>query len=105
MTGKIDLRDISNNLGIKHNPRKVFELLLDSKPSPVSDIAKELHLPKSTIYDAISGLMKKSLLVEYNEGNAKTYGIAPKDQIVKLHQDKIEELKNISEKVYGIKTN
>lgn len=89
----MDLDKLSRNLGIKNTSKRVFELLLGSKPSPVADIAKELMLPKSTVYDAISELMSKSLLVEYSENDAKSYGIASKEQIVKLHQEKIEELK------------
>lgn len=92
MTKTIDLSQISGYLGIKNNPKRVFELLLVSKPASVALIAKELHLPKSTIYDSISELVEQSLLVEYNEGNGKKYGIAPKDQIISLHQKKIKEL-------------
>ncbi len=92
MEKSIHLDDISQYLGLKNNAKRVFELLLVSKPAPVSLISKELHLPKSTIYDAISELMEESLLVEYSENNGKTYGIAPKDQIINLHQKKIKEL-------------
>jgi predicted transcriptional regulator len=100
----MNLDDLSKNLGIKNNAKRVFELLLSIKPSPVSDIAKELKLPKSTVYDAISELMKISLLVEYDESGYKVYGIAPKEQIIKLHQDKIEELK-ISQEFISKKLN
>ncbi len=92
MKKQIHLDEISIYLGLKNNQKRVFELLLISKPVTVSIIAKELHLPKSTIYDAISELMEESLLVEYSEGNGKKYGIAPKDQIINLHQKKIKEL-------------
>ena len=92
MKKHIHLDQISKHLGIKNNAKRVFELLLISKPSPVSFIAKELHLPKSTIYDAVSELMNESLLIEYVEGNGKKYGIAPKEQIISLHQKKIKDL-------------
>jgi sugar-specific transcriptional regulator TrmB len=92
MENKLHLDKISQYLGLKNNTKRVFELLLVSKPVSVALIAKELHLPKSTIYDAISELMEDSLLVEYSEGNGKKYGIAPKDQIIILHQKKIKEL-------------
>lgn len=92
MSNNLDLSQISKYLGIKNNPKRVFELLLLSKPVSVATLAKELHLPKSTVYDAISELMEDSLLVEYSEGNGKKYGIAPKDQIINLHQKKIKEL-------------
>ncbi len=92
MEKKLHLDEISQYLGLKNNSKRVFELLLVSKPVSVALIAKELHLPKSTIYDAIAELMEDSLLVEYSEGNGKKYGIAPKDQIISLHQKKIKEL-------------
>ncbi len=92
MQKDLDLSQISKYLGIRNNPKRVFEFLLLSKPVPVSVIAKELHLPKSTVYDSISELMEDSLLVEYSEGTGKKYGIAPKDQIISLHQRKIKEL-------------
>jgi sugar-specific transcriptional regulator TrmB len=109
MNNEIHLDEISKHLGIKNNAKRVFELLLVSKPSPVSLIAKELHLPKSTIYDAISQLMDESLLIEYAEGTGKKYGIAPKEQIINLHQKKIDDLQLsqdfITEKLKEIEKN
>jgi len=85
--------NIFKSLGIKPNSQRVLDYLITHNVSPVKDIAFELNLPKSTIYDALDELMTESLVTEYVEDRGRVFGITDKERLVRISDQKIAELK------------
>jgi predicted transcriptional regulator len=78
---------------LKPVPKKVLLDILRNGDSSVASIASRLNMPKSTIYDALSPLMAQSLINEYSGDRGKTFGISDNEQLIRVHADKMEELK------------
>lgn len=79
-------------LGIKSASKKVLLAITDHGTSTASDIASRLNMPKSSVYDSLSELAQKSLVTEYSDDKWKTFGISEKEQLTRVHKEKIEEL-------------
>jgi predicted transcriptional regulator len=81
----IDLKPVS---------RKVLLDIVEHGVSSVAEISSRLHTPKSTVYDALSPLIEKSLINEYaTDERGKTFGISEPEQLTRVHGERIEELK------------
>ncbi|MEN9921542.1 MAG: hypothetical protein RLZZ517_520 [Candidatus Parcubacteria bacterium] len=91
--------NIFKSLQIKPNAQKVLDYLISHGTSPVKDIAFALKLPKSTIYDALDELISQSLIVEYTEDRGRVFGIADKEQLIRISEQKIAELKENQKKL------
>lgn len=91
--------NIFKSLGIKANSQLVLDFLITHNLSSVKDIAFELNLPKSTIYDALDELMIESLVTEYVEDRGRVFGITDKERIIRVGDQKIEEFKKNQEKL------
>lgn len=61
--------------------------------SSVAQISSRLHIPKSTVYDALSPLIDKSLINEYSSDHGKNFGISDSEQLIRVHTERMEELK------------
>lgn len=85
--------NLFKSLGIKPNSGRVLDYLITHNVSPVKDIAFELNLPKSTIYDALDELMSQSLVTEYIEDRGRVFGVTDKQQLMRVSDQKIAELK------------
>ncbi len=79
-----DIKDIS---------KKVLLDIVENGVSSVAHISSRLHVPKSTIYDALSPLIEKSLINEYSGERGKTFGISDPEQLTRAHSERMEELK------------
>ncbi len=85
--------NIYKSLGIKPNAQKVLDYLISHNLSPAKDIAFELNLPKSTIYDALDELISESLITEYIEDRGRVFGIVDKERLMRVSEQKIKDLK------------
>ncbi len=83
-----------DTLNLKPMPAKVLLDIVENGVSSVADLARRLNLPKSTIYDALSPLVAQSLINEYSGDRGKTFGISDSDQLARVHDEKMEELKD-----------
>ena len=80
-------------LDLKPVSKKVLLDIVKHGISSVAIISSRLHMPKSTIYDALSPLIEKSLINEYSSDRGKTFGVSDQDQLVRAHAERVEELK------------
>ncbi len=85
--------DFLSILGLKPVPQRVLLDIVKHGTSKVTDISLRLNMPKSSIYDALSILVSNSLINEYSDDRGKTFGISDKEQLARVHNDKVEELK------------
>jgi predicted transcriptional regulator len=86
-------KDFLDTLGLKPVPQKVLLDIVEHGTSKVTDISSRLHMPKSSVYDALSTLVDSSLVNEYSDDKGKSFGIPDKEQLVRVHAEKVEELK------------
>lgn len=81
-------------LGIKGTAVRVFTHLLSTGVSPVTKIAEALHIPKPSVYDALSELQDQKLVIEYSQGRSKEYGPISAEQIKEIVASKIASMKS-----------
>ncbi len=86
-------KDFLNILGLKAVPQSVLLDIVEHGASKVTEISSRLNMPKSTIYDALSTLVAGSLVNEYSDDKGKTFGVSDKEQLARVHQEKMEEMK------------
>lgn len=81
-------------LGLKPATRRVLIALTEKGTSTAADIASLLNLPKSSVYDSLSELIDKSLVVEYSNDRSKTFAIPDKEQLARVHKKEVAELES-----------
>jgi sugar-specific transcriptional regulator TrmB len=81
-------------LGLKPATRRVLITLTEKGTSTAADIASFLNLPKSSVYDSLSELIDKSLVVEYSNDRSKTFAIPDKEQLARVHKKEVAELES-----------
>ena len=74
-------------------PKKVLLDIVRNGVSSVVEIAIRLHMPKSSVYDALSPLVSKSLINEYSNERGRTFGISDNEQLARVYNEKMDELK------------
>lgn len=84
--------DICRILDIKPIAQKVLRTLISKGSLSVADVASFLHIPKSSIYDALEQLMEQSIVIEYAEGRSKTFGISSMEHLEDIYKNKMKEL-------------
>lgn len=90
----LDIDKVCYLLDIKRLSKRVLFLLIDqsgSKTFSVVDIASHLSTPKSSVYDAINELIEKSIVIEYAEGKAKSFGISSMEQLENVYKKKMNQ--------------
>ncbi len=97
MTNIDQIKDSLSTLGLKDNAQRVLLYLTEHGISPVVQIAAGLNLPKTSVYDALSELIEKSFVAEYNEGKSKKFGTIDPDGIEKITNEKIKEIRSAQE--------
>jgi sugar-specific transcriptional regulator TrmB len=91
---KINIGKSLDILGLKPAAQRVLLIITEYGTSSVVDIASHLNMPKSSVYDALSELVQKSLVTEYSDDRGKSFGISEKEQLARVHGEKIEELQS-----------
>ena len=91
---QINIEQSLNILGIKPASKRVLLAITEHGTSAVADISSRLNMPKSSVYDSISELLDQGLITEYNSERGKTFGISEKEQLSRIHSEKIEELQS-----------
>lgn len=88
----LNIDQICDVLDIKTTTKRVLLLLIEKNNLSVVEIASELKIPKSSIYDSLDELIQKSIVIEYSEGRAKTFGVSDLKQLDQVYKKKIETL-------------
>ncbi len=89
---RIPIDQICDVLDIKTTTKRVLLLLIEKTELSVADTATELQIPKSSIYDSLDELTKKSLVIEYSEGRSKTFGVSDLRQLENVYKKQMEVL-------------
>lgn len=97
MTNIDKIKDSLSILGLKDNAQRVLLYLTEHGISPVVQIAVGLNLPKTSVYDALSELIEKSFVAEYNEGKSKQFGMIDPAGVEKISNEKIKEIRSAQE--------
>lgn len=93
MTAKeINIGKSLDILGIKPSSKRVLLDITEHGTSAVADIATRLSMPKSSVYDSLDELSGQGLVTEYSSDRGKTFGISEKEQLTRIHREKIDEL-------------
>src|SRR5690349_11540748 len=86
-------QDFLDVFELKAVPKKVLLDIIRNGISSVADISSRLHIPKSTVYDALPSLVSQSLINEYSGDRGKTFGISENNQLIRVYGEKMEDLK------------
>ncbi len=81
-------------LGTRGVSQRVFIFLAEHGVSPVLNISEQIHIPKASIYDALTELQGSGLVIEYNQGRSKEYGSISEEQLKDLVKRKISDLQS-----------
>lgn len=92
MNHPIDINKTLEILGIKPATKRVLEVLVKRNDSSAADLATELNMPKSSVYDALNELLRNSLIIELSGNNSKRFAISDTDQLARIHAQKMKEL-------------
>lgn len=93
MTNKdLNIDQICNVLDIKPVTKRILLLLIEKNNMTVSDLSAETKIPKSTIYDSLQELISKSIVIEYMDGRAKSFGISNLNQLEDVYKKKLDTL-------------
>lgn len=93
----LDIDKICDLLDIRRLTKRVLLFLVEHgntkkhQTFSVVDMATHLSTPKSSIYDALSELIEKSIVIEYAEGKAKSFGISSMEQLEHVYKKKMSE--------------
>lgn len=88
----LNIDQICEVLDIKTATKRVLLLLIEKNNLSVVEIAAELNIPKSSVYDSLDELIQKSIAVEYMEGRSKTFGISNLNQLESVYKKSLEKL-------------
>jgi sugar-specific transcriptional regulator TrmB len=95
----INIDQICDLLDIHKLTKRVLLFLIEHSTEKhrsfsVVDIASNLSTPKSSIYDAVNELIEKSIVIEYAEGKAKSFGISSLEQLEHVYKKKMSEFES-----------
>ena len=94
-------KTIFKELGLSENMHRLYVKLIESGPSSARQLAENLNVPRPSIYDNLSILIQKGLVVEKNEGNKKIFQVDDMKNLPRLVKEKMailsKEQKSIEE--------
>lgn len=86
------LGDALSIFDLKPATKRVFRLLIDQNVSTAADIASTLNMPKSSVYDSLEELTKKSLVTELMDEHGRSFAVVEPDQLEQAHQQQVASL-------------
>ena len=90
-------------LGLEKRDAKIFDSVLLLKSATAYQIAKHTGIAPRSVYDSISSLQNRGLVVSFTENNKTKYRAANLSHISKLIEEKSEILKGIVPTIAGLK--
>lgn len=88
----LNIDQICQVLDIKPVTKRILLSLIEKGNMTVVDISSHLKIPKSTIYDSLQELMDKSIVIEYMDGRAKSFGISNLNQLEDVYKKQVDKL-------------
>ncbi len=92
-----NINDVLKDLGLKPIAQRVLITLTEKGATSVADLSSLLNMPKSSIYDAVSQLVERSLVTEHLDERGRLFEVSDKDQLVRVYTEKINNLKSAHE--------
>lgn len=80
------------NLGLEENEAKVYLVCLNLGPSSVLNIAREVKIPRTTVYLILDSLISKKLIEKTVKGKKKRFSAAPPEYFIGLLEKKEKKL-------------
>lgn len=87
------MNDILKEIGLTENEAKVYSGLLSAPNTSAAKLAKRLKMDKSSTYNAIETLMKKSLVVRTGYSHGTTYNASNPKTLLSLISKQEAEIK------------
>jgi sugar-specific transcriptional regulator TrmB len=91
--------------GITTEEANIYITLLKKGPQKVTQLAKLLAKPRSTLYDHLARLHEQGLVIEHIESFTKTFKATPPSQLPKLFEHRMNEMQEIVPKLEHINNN
>jgi sugar-specific transcriptional regulator TrmB len=86
------LKKILREMGFPENAALIYSLLIDKGQMSVKDIAKELNIPRPSVYDNLEILVKNQLVVKADTTSKGLYEPDDFENLPKMIKYKIDEL-------------
>jgi len=87
------MNTILTNLGLTQNESAVYLAFLKHKETTAAEIARILHMDKSSCYRAVETLIAKSLLITIPKKRGTTHTAVAPEVLKELHRQQISQLK------------
>ncbi|MFZ2026585.1 MAG: helix-turn-helix domain-containing protein [Microgenomates group bacterium] len=88
------MNTLLETVGLTQNESAIYLSLLKHKEKTAAEIARTLHMDKSSCYRAVDSLIEKGLLIANPRKRGTTHSAVSPDVLKELHEQKIRELEN-----------
>ena len=86
------IQQILSLFNLRDIETKLFEVLFNNGIMSASDIAKQLNISRTSVYDLLDRLIKVELISETLKGGVKMFVVQPPEKIQLLLQEKQKEI-------------
>jgi len=87
------INKVLKDIDVSSGAGRVYKKLVELEKSSARQLAESLSLPRTSVYDYLSELEKKGLVVEHEEDSKKIFSIDNPKHIQTLLDEKIESLR------------
>jgi sugar-specific transcriptional regulator TrmB len=94
-----EFEEFLQSIFLEKNEAEIYVALLKSKPSTILEIARMTKIHRSNVYDSISTLMDKGLVVESETQNKKMFFAKSPYSILNYLKEKETEFSSLIEKI------
>lgn len=93
------ISDLLRDVGLPNNAVRVYLRLAETGSSSARQLAENLNLPRTTIYDNLKFLFESGLIIEQDEAGKKTFGTDDTKNLLHFVKAKIELLEDREKKI------
>lgn len=93
------ISDLLHDVGLPENAIRVYLRLAETGSASARQLAENLNLPRTTIYDNLRFLFEGGLIVEQDEKDKKMFGIDDTKNLLHFVKTKIELLEDREKKI------
>lgn len=88
------MNTLLTTIGLTPNEASIYLSLLKQKEKTAAEIARTLHMDKSSCYRAVESLIEKGLIIANPKKRGTTHSAVSPDVLKDIHEQKIRELRN-----------
>ena len=90
-------------LGFKKNEAKVFLSLSKFQNATAGQIISDTKIHRKIVYDELSRLVDKGLVVFMEEEGSRVYSLSSPDALMLMFEEKVNDAEKLKKKAEGIK--